>query len=487
MPLLFIALLAFLVAFMLFKTFALSKGLDAVKPVEKSAIDTKQVSWHLSQLIQFKSISAEGKQDSDKQLFLDIHDWIEKTFPKIDANLERTKINQYSLLYKWQGTDANLSPVLFYAHQDVVPVDEDTLPSWKVEPFSGTIREGYVWGRGAIDMKGQAVSLLESVEGLLREGFTPKRTIYIALGHDEEIMGFEGAKKIVEHLRAQGVKLGAILDEGGFISSGLLPGSSAPFALLGYSEKGYLTVKISATGSVGHSSQPPRQTAVGIVARAIALLDDHPFPATVDYFLPSLKRIALLLPFSMQFVIANSWLFKKVLMKQLSKSPQMNAMLRTTHAATMINGGIKDNVLPSRVTAKVNLRLLPGDTIDSAIAYIKKVIDDPRVDVEIDEENGGWEASKVSSIQGPAYLSLELVTRQVFDNVTVAPFVFPAGSDSRHFQPICDNIFKFSPIMLTGDELAGMHGINERISQKSLVDMIAFYMRIMRVWGEAEF
>ena len=487
MLLLFIALLAFLIAFMLFKTFVLSRGLDAVKPVEKPAIDQKQVSQHLSQLIQFKSISLEGNQGGDKQSFLDIHDWIEKTYPKINANLERTKINKYSLLFKWQGTDAKLSPVLFYAHQDVVPVDKDTLSSWKVEPFSGTIREGYVWGRGAIDMKGQAASLLESLEGLLREGFEPKRTIYVALGHDEEVMGFDGAQKIVEHLRTQGIKLGAILDEGGFISAGLLPGSSDPCALLGFSEKGYLTLKLSATGSPGHSSQPPRQTAIGIIARAIALLDDHPFHATVDYFLPSLKRIAQLLPFSMQFVVANTWLFKKVLIKQLSKSPQMNAMLRTTHAATMINGGIKDNVLPSKATAKVNLRLLPGDTIDSAIAYIKKVVDDPRVEVEVDAENGGWEASKVSPIQGPAYLSLELVTRQVFDNVTVAPFVFPAASDSRHFQPICDNIFKFSPILLTGDELSGMHGINERISQKSLVDMIAFYMRIMRVWGVAEF
>ena len=487
MLLIFIAPLAFLLAFMLLKTFALSKESEPVALVKGPAIDQERVSQHLSQLIQFKSISTEGVEGGDKQPFLDIHAWIEKTYPQIGANLEKTTINSYSLLFKWPGTDAKLAPVLFNAHLDVVPVDENTLLSWKVEPFSGVIKEGYVWGRGAIDMKGQAAGLLESIEGLLREGFAPKRTIYLALGHDEEIMGYAGSVKIVEHLKARGIKLAAILDEGGFISAGLLPGSSAPFALVGVTEKGYLTLKLSAAGSPGHSSQPPRQTAIGIVSRAIALLDDHPFHATIDFFLPSLKKIAHLLPFGLQFVIANNWLFKRVLVNQLSKSAQMNAMLRTTHAATMINGGIKDNILPSLATAKINLRLLPGDTIESAIAYINKVVDDPRVEVKVDEENGGWEASKVSAIDTPAYLSLELVARQMFNNVTVAPLVFPAATDSRHYQPICDNIFKFSPITLAGDELSGMHGINERISQKSLVGLVAFYMRIMRVWGEAEF
>lgn len=487
MPYIIAALFLFLIALLLFNTIRLSGYPEDVSPVEIPRLDKEKISRHLSQIIQFESISKEGSSGENAKAFADIHNWIEKTYPLIKKNLEKTTINKSSLLYKWQGTDPALAPVLFNAHQDVVPVDEKTLKSWNVKPFSGTIKGGYIWGRGAIDMKGQLVGLLDAVEELLQEEFSPRRTIYLAFGHDEEIMGFQGSMKIVDHLKVRGVKLAALLDEGGFITSGALPGVDEPFGLIGVSEKGYLTLKLSAVGSPGHSSQPPRQTAVGIISRAIALLDDQPMKPNLDYLLPTLKSLGYLLPFGLRFVIANAWLFKGLLIKRLSKSPQLNAMIRTTHAATIINGGIKDNVLPSAAEAKVNFRLLPGDTIEDVIAHVTKVIADPRVEVKIDEQNGGWGASNVSPVTTPAYLSLELVTRQVFQNVSMAPFVFLAATDSRHYQSICSNIFKFSPLMLSSDEQHGMHGINERINQESLVGMVAFYTRIMRVWGEAEF
>lgn len=482
-----LALIIFLIAYMLFRTSRLSKFPQPVAPVDKPDIDQKIVSTHLAELIRFRSISTESSVGFDPQPFLDIHSWIDNTYPLLTKNLEKTCINQYSLLYVWKGSDQKLTPVLFNAHLDVVPVEESTLPEWKVEPFGGVIREGCIWGRGAIDMKSHATGLLEAVEALIHSGYQPKRTIYLAFGHDEEIMGFNGTKKIVEHLKNRGVQLAALLDEGGLISVGMLPGVQDPFALVGISEKGYMTLQLSAAGSPGHASQPGRQTAVGILARAIALMDDHPLPARLDYFLPTLEKLAYMLPFRMQFLIANAWLFRGLLIKNLERSPQMNALIRTTHAATMIHGGIKDNVLPASVTAKVNFRLLPGDSMDAVIAYEKKVIGDPRVEIKVDEANGGWEASPVSPLDTPAYRSLELVTRQVFDNVAVAPFVFPAATDSHHYQPICANIFKFSPFALTLDEQHGMHGINERIQQKTFMGMIAFYMRIMRVWGDAEF
>ncbi len=385
-----LALIIFLIAYMLFRTYKLSKFPHPAAMVEKPDIDQKTVSTHLAELIRFKSISTESSVGFDPQPFLDIHQWIGNTFPLLTKNLEKTCINQYSLLYVWKGSDPKLMPVLFNAHLDVVPVDESTLPDWKVEPFGGVIREGYIWGRGAIDMKSHATGLLEAVEALIRSGYQPKRTIYLAFGHDEEIMGFNGTKKIVEHLKSRGVQLAALLDEGGLISIGMLPGAEDPFALVGISEKGYMTLKLKAAGSPGHASQPGRQTAIGILARAIALMDDHPLPARLDYFLPTLEKLAHILPFGLQFLIANAWLFKGLLIKNLEKSTQLNALIRTTHAATMINGGIKDNVLPASVFAKVNFRLLPGDSMDSVIAYEKKVTNDPRVEIEVDETNGGW-------------------------------------------------------------------------------------------------
>jgi len=291
----------------------------------------------------------------------------------------------------------------------------------------------------------------------------------------------------VEHLKAKGIQLAAVLDEGGIMSLGSLSVANSPIAFIGNAEKGYLTMKLSAEGKPGHSSRPPRQTAIGIIARAIALMDDNPMPSHTDYSLPTLKRIGYMLSFGTQFVVANEWLLKSLLIKKFAGVPETAALLHTTNAATMIEGGIKDNVLPSSATAKVNLRLMPGDTIEDAFTHFRKVVNDPRVKMEVDPQAGGWEASAISSTETPAYRTLELVVRQTFNNVPTAPFTFLAATDSRHYQPICANIFKFSPYFIAPEEQKGVHGINERISQETLTGMAAFYYRLMRVWGDAGF
>lgn len=483
---LILGLLIILIAWMLFRTLRLQKKPIDLLPIEKSQI-TNQIAEHLSEAVRIPSVSKIEPSPDDLKPFLEMHRWIDNTYPQLNATLTKEVINSYSLLFEWKGTDSGLLPVLFNAHMDVVPADKDTLEQWKVDPFSGAIKDGAVWGRGTLDMKNHLVALLESVEALLAGGYTPRRTIYLAFGHDEEIMGFHGSKHIVENLKAKGVQLAAVLDEGGMITEKILEGVEDPVGLVGTTEKGYLTLSVSAAGKPGHSSMPPRQTAIGIIARAIALMDDHPMPARLDHILPTLLNIGHLLPFSMQFVIANAWLFKPVLRKQLAKSKQMNAMIRTTHAATMIESGIKDNVLPSTAEAKVNCRLLPGDTIDDVINHFTKVIGDPRVTISIDKNFGGWEASRVSDTDTPAYRTLHLVIQQVFDRVAVAPFVFLAATDSRHYQPICEHIYKFSPLQTSPEGREGVHGINEHIRVDGLKQMAVFFTRLMRVWGDAEF
>jgi len=458
-----------------------------VEEVPTASIDIRPVSEHLAQAIQFKTISTQKASNLNPQPFKDLHAWIEKTYPLINRSLKKTAINELSLLYTWMGTEPALQPILLNAHMDVVPADPQTVTQWSHEPFGGDIQDGYIWGRGALDMKCHLVGILEAVELLLTRGYQPKRTVLLAFGHDEELMGYEGTTHIVSYLKSKGVQLAAVLDEGGMISHGSLAGIDEPVALIGITEKGYLTIEMSAKGKPGHSSRPPRQTAVGMIARAIALMDDHPMPARLEYFLPTLKKIAYLMPFWQQVAIANSFLFKCMIIKQLAKNPETNALLRTTHAATMVRGGIKDNVLPAEASAKINLRLLPGDTIANTISYFEKIINDPRVQLEVDPATGGWEASPVSSTDTPAYRSLELVVRQVFNNISVAPFVFMAATDSRHYQPICRHIFKFSPHMLTPEEQSRVHGVDERISQVSLSRMVVFYLRLLQVWGDAGF
>lgn len=482
-----IAIIFLIIGGLLLNTLRLQRKPDIVEEAPQVQVDKATVSEHLAQAIRHKTISSHDMVEDDHKTFLELHDWIRRTYPMVAEKLEKEVINDLSLLYTWRGSDPKLKAVLLNAHMDVVPAEEQTLKDWKFKPFDGVIQNGFVWGRGALDMKCTLVGILEAVEMLLQAGFSPHRTIYLAFGHDEEIMGQQGTVRIVDHLKAKQVQLAAVLDEGGMISLGSLEGIDEPVALIGNSEKGYLTMKLTAEGKPGHSSRPPRQTAIGMIARAIALMDDHPMPARLDCFLPTLKNIGFMMPFGLQMVIANSWLFKKIMIKRLEKKPETNALLRTTHAATMVTGGIKDNVLPASASAAVNLRLLQGDSIDDVFSYFRKIINDPRINMEIDKTAGGWEASEVSSTDTPPYRSLELVVRQIFNNVPVAPFVFLAATDSRYYQPVCSNIYKFSPHILTPEEQRGVHGVDERISQDSLVKMTAFYHRLIQVWGEAGF
>ncbi len=481
------AFLFLIVGALLLNTLRLQRAPVDVERAPEAAVDMGAASDHLSQALRFKTISSKTAAQMERQPFLDLHLWIEQTYPLIALSLKKTVINDLSLLYTWTGADSALNPVLLNAHMDVVPVDPDSLAEWKYEPFGGAIEEGYIWGRGALDMKCNMVGILEAVMMLLARGYQPQRTVYLAIGHDEEIMGYEGTVKIVEHLKSKGIQLAAVLDEGGMISKGLLEGINDPVALIGITEKGYLTLNLSTRGKPGHSSRPPRQTAVGIISRAIALMDDHPMPACLDYFLPTLNKLGHLMPFGLQVAVANAFLFKWLIIKRLEKKPETNALLRTTHAATMVEGGIKDNILPASASAKINFRLLPGDSIEKVVSYFGRVIQDPRVEMQIDQHAGGWEASQLSSTDTPAYRSLELVVRQVFNNVSTAPYIFLAATDSRYYQPLCRNIFKFSPHILTPQEQSSVHGVNERISQESLSGMVVFYHRLIQVWGDAGF
>lgn len=472
---------------MLFRTLRFRKQLKFIDEIEMDDVNVDDIVGHLSEAIKIPTISTVGMEDSDRKPFLVMHEWIKKTYPLVNKNLVRRIINQYSLLYIWKGSDDTLKPVLFNAHLDVVPVVKDNLKEWNTDPFAGDIKDGYVWGRGTLDMKNQLVAILDSVERLIKDGYSPRRTIYLAFGHDEEISGYLGSKLIVEDLKMKGIQFAAVLDEGGLLTERILDGIDEQVGLIGMTEKGYVTLVLSAQSKPGHSSVPPRQTAIGIIARAIALLDDNPMPARLDYLLPMLENLGHLFPFGKQFVIANAWLFKTILLKRFLKSPQMNAMIRTTHAATMIEGGIKDNILPSSASAKVNCRILPGDKVEDVIDHFKNTINDPRVSVTLDEHSGGWEASDISSITDPAYLSLELVIKQIFKNVTVAPFTVLAATDSRYYKPICKNIYRFSPTLITPENRSSVHGINERIQIDDLGNMVVFFMRLMKVWGEAEF
>jgi carboxypeptidase PM20D1 len=407
---------------------------------------------------------------------------LEDTYPLVHQKLTRELVNGYSLLYTWQGNRPDLDPVMLMAHQDVVSADPN---GWTYPPFEGVIADGFIWGRGTLDIKNQLIGIMEAAEILLGRGYRPERTILFGLGHDEETGGVNGCKVMGQLLKERGIHLAGIVDEGGGIIAGLAAGVRGKVALIGVSEKGYLTVEFTVNSQPGHSSTPPPQTSIGILARALARLEARPMPTHLRRLRPLYHGIGRAAPLHIQVAFANVWLFGPLLKRWLAPLPEMNASIRTTTALTIINGGVEDNTIPAEAKAIVNFRLLPGDTIADVLRHVKKVVKDERVKFSPVEGKFN-EALPVSPTNVPAYMSLGQVIRQVFDNPPVAPFVMLGGTDCQHFVPVCDHIYRFTSVIMDESFIGLEHGIDERIPVEAMGKMVEFYAQIMQVWGSRE-
>ena len=474
-----LALFSILIAILVIRAAGFRSRQIAVDPIQPIALDRDRLAARLSQAIQFKTVSLQGSEDRGAQEFRALHAFIDKSFPYVAQHLRKEVVGGYSLLYTWPGKDPQLKPALLMAHLDVVPVDAATESSWSEPPFSGRIAGGFVWGRGAMDDKASVMGLLEAVEYLLANGFQPQRTLYLAFGHDEEIGGRAGAAQIAALLRSRGIALEFVLDEGLNIFDGLIAGINAPAALVGIAEKGYLSLQLTTQSAGGHSSAPPADTAIGILSRALQRLDAHPFPARLSD--PAREMFEFLGPemaWSKKLVLANLWLFEPLLKKQLSRSPLTNALIRTTAAPTMIHAGVKENVLPSQATATINLRLAPGDTIAGAAARVRDVIGDPHVDVKLLPVQ--IEPSEVSDTRSPSFALLNRTIRQIAPQTLVAPALLVAATDSRHYQNLSKNIFRFLPITLRPDDVKRYHGVDERIAIEDYERCVRFYAQLIR-------
>jgi carboxypeptidase PM20D1 len=323
--------------------------------------------------------------------------------------------------------------------------------------------------------------VLEAVDLLLSKGFQPKRTVMLAFGQDEEVGGLQGAHKIAELLQSRGVQADFVTDEGGFLFTGMMPGVSAPVAAIGTSEKGYLSLQLTVETAGGHSSVPPNTSSIGILAEAIHKIEKHPMPAHVHGPIGEfLEYGGGSASFPMRVVFKNMWLFGPVVQHMLESSPDTNATLRTTAAATIFRAGTKDNVMPSVATAIVNFRLLPGDTVASVIEHVRKVVHDPRVKLQPMAGEPPVEASARSSVDSPNFQLMQKTVAQVYPEAVVAPFVFMAATDSKHYAILTKDIYRFSPLILDSSDVARIHGTNERVGVENFGRSIEFYCQLIR-------
>ena len=439
-------------------------------------LDGEAMADRLSESIRFKTVSNQDPQHIDPSQFLGFIDWVRQSFPLVDSTLELTMLND-TMLYRWEGSDASLAPILITGHYDVVPVIPGSESKWNHPPYDGVIAEGIVWGRGALDDKSGVLGILEAVTYLIDRGHQPKRTVYLSFGHDEEIGGREGAAMVAAYLREQQVQLAWSLDEGSFVFDGLLPGVDGLVAAINVAEKGSITLDIVATSQGGHSSMPTRQNAVNDLARAITKLEEKPIPGGLEGLSAELfDRVSRHMPFLTRALFANQWLFAPVIDEQFSSSPTTNAMLRTTTAPTMLSGSVKTNILPIEAVATVNFRIHPRDSMESIETYVSDLVGSETISVK---SRGGRNASAVSDWHASGYQAIAKSMREVYGEVVVAPGLMIAASDSRHYGQVADNAYRFNPIRLTPELLTGFHGTNERISIEDYVQGVRGYIRII--------
>tara|TARA_R110000782_G_scaffold57595_25_gene120832 strand:+ start:1838 stop:3349 length:1512 start_codon:yes stop_codon:yes gene_type:complete len=476
-----VLILVILVGVLAYKTFTNTPDMIAVDPVEMSSFDVDAAAARLAEAVQIKTISADRDSPVAAAEFDRLHLLINASFPLVHQSLKREVVGGHSLLYTWEGSDPSLPPALLMGHMDVVPVEPGTESDWQEEPFSGVIKDGAIWGRGTLDDKLSVFAILEAAELQLADGFKPKRTLYFAFGHDEEVGGVNGAAEIAALLKSRGVRLAFTLDEGMVIVQGLMPGIDAPIAFIALAEKGYLTLQLTATTEGGHSSIPPRTTAIGKLARAIARIEENRLPAALNS--PASDMFDTLAPhmsLPLKAIISNRWLLDPVLVGELGKGGATNAMVRTTTAVTIAEGGTKDNVLPSQASATVNFRLLPDTSIQDVINHVTNVIDDPDIDITTKQGN---EASRISSEDAEGYQMIERTIRETLPDVLISPGLMLAGSDSKHYEEVAENNYRFVPMRFGPEDLARIHGTNERIIIENYAEIIQFYRRLMENAG----
>jgi carboxypeptidase PM20D1 len=443
-------------------------------------VDEERAVQRFARALTLPTVSYDDRSEFDAASFRAFHDYLQSAYPLVHQHARRVVVNEYSLVFEVPGTEPSLQPVLFLSHFDVVPVDGITRDQWTHPPFGGVVKDGIVWGRGSLDDKIGVIALLEALELHLAEGFRPQRSIYLAFGHDEEAGGADGAARVAEHFERQELRFDFVLDEGGALTRDLLAEVDRPVAVIGVSEKGYVNLELTVNAPGGHSSQPPAQTALGILARAIVRVEDNPFPARLDPLLLTLEAVGHAMPFSTRLALANLWLLSPLVERSLLADTGSAAGIRTTTAATMASGSPKSNILPTRASAVINFRILPGDTVESVRQRVVELIDDERVGVKAEY---GVDPSPVSPTDSRGYRIVAGAVRAMDEEVLVAPYMVRGGTDARYFHALSPHVYRFLPVRIDPDTMQQVHGIDERVAVEDYLQAIRYYYHVMRQAG----
>jgi carboxypeptidase PM20D1 len=438
-------------------------------PLPDSAIQ------HISRAVQFATVSVSDSSAIDTAAFTAFGSFIESAYPLLHQHLSKTMINQFSFVFEWKGQNAQLAPIILMGHYDVVPVEAATLDKWTKPAFSGAITDTCVWGRGSVDDKSGVISILEATEAMLRRGFVPQRTIYLCFGHDEEISG-RSARAVVDYLEQKKVRAEMVLDEGGQLTEERIKEVKRPVAVIGVAEKGYASFELTVEKEGGHSMMPAKETAIDILTAALHKLRSKTPSSRLT---PPVKEFITRIGsssdnFLNRVVAGNMWLFKPIVESKLSGQPEGAAMLHTTIVPTIIESGVKDNVIPSKARAIVNTRILTGENAKTVEDFIRQAINDDRVQVS---KIGRFDTdpSPATSLESPAFKRMESAIYKTVPNVLPVPYLMIGATDSRYYRRISDGVVNFFPMT----DAKGYHGINERLQIRDFQRAVNFIMIVI--------
>ncbi len=442
------------------------------------ALDRMEMARRLAGAIRCRTVSHEVERENDWGEFERLHLFLREEYPLCHRVMEQEKVLGHSLLFRWPGRRPGGEGVLFLAHQDVV----EAQGKWEHPPFDGIIEGGYVWGRGALDMKSQLIALFEAAEILCRRGFIPARDIYFAFSHDEELANDQGALETARLLESRGVRLRFALDEGTCcFLEGAPYGVAGTIATVGVCEKGYGVLTVRASGEGGHASTPPASTALGKVAGAAARIEARgaaprltgPARAFFEALLPHMDREHAALFSDMEGREGE-------ICARLAGDRRTNALTRSTLALTMAGGSPAHNILPVTAWARFNARIAPWDDPKELLSRASESAGE-EVTVEWESLNPPTPVSPVDE----EYRILEGAVKRAFPGMVCAPTMLLVATDSHHYYPICRHIYRFSPFRSYQADSHTIHAPNERIEIDSLLKGGEFFLDLMeRLAGE---
>lgn len=448
---------------------------------EEEKVDVERFIKNLSDAIKIPTIANRDESLVDWAPFDEFHALLEKSYPLMHEKLEKQIISTRSLLYHWKSEHPEKEPIALLSHQDVVPVTPGTEDDWKYPAYSGEVAEGFLWGRGAIDMKNHLIAVCEAVETLLEEGYVPERDVYICFGHNEEVMAegeICGADCMMRWFKERGIRLDSVLDEGGAILEAKVDKViDGHLAGVGIAEKGHVDFEISVNAKGGHSSQPPKHSALGELSRIVCKLENNQFKAELTPQLYSLfNEIGKNTTYPVRCVMSNLPVLKPLVTKICSEIPPVASMMRTTTAVTMANGSPAPNVLPQKATVNVNFRIMPGQTIEDVEKHIRKIAG-PKAEIRM---ASGKNPSKISLTDSRAFNAIREICKEMDPKAIVAPYLVMGGTDARQYEDVCDNIYRYSPFLMDTALLLTCHGTNERIPLTSLKDGVVFFKKYIK-------